>query len=71
MVPLPAPFRDNLEKALVLEACDRIGAFAESEIRAVVDRIPDEFMCEAHRQVVAAGLIGRKARLRDFIERTL
>jgi hypothetical protein len=71
MVPLPAAFRDSLEKNLALDACDRIGAFAESEIAAIVNRIPEEFMCEAHRNVVVTGLNGRKGRLRDFMQGAL
>jgi hypothetical protein len=71
MVPLPAAFRDNLDKDLVLAACDRIAAATDDAVAGVVNRIPDTFMNAAHKAVVVAALNGRKLLLHEFVDRTL
>jgi len=71
MVPLPAAFRESLVKNTVVEACDRIAAFTDDAVVAIVNRIPEEFMSQAERQTVITALTGRKGQLREFIERNL
>jgi hypothetical protein len=71
MIPLPQAFRDNLDKDVMLAACDRIANVQDDAVAAVVQRIPDSFMNAGHRNIVVTGLNGRKARLREFVTRTL
>ncbi len=71
MIPLPEAFRDNLDKDVILAACDRIANVPDDAVSAVVQRIPDTFMDAGHRNIVVTGLNGRKARLREFVTRTL
>lgn len=71
MVPLPNPFRDSLDRNVVLQGCDRIAGMADNVVSEIVNRIPDSFMRPTHRGIVVAALNGRKARLREFLERTL
>ena len=67
MTPLPPAFRDNLDKNVVLAACERIAAVADDAVEVVVNRIPDSFMNVGHRNIVVTGLNGRKTRLHEFV----
>ena len=71
MITLPKAFQDCLDKNLVVAACDRIAGMGDDAVSAIVMRIPDSFMVEAHRNLVTTALNGRKALLREFVERTL
>jgi hypothetical protein len=71
MISLPQAFRDNLDRSLVLSACDRIAAATDDGIAEVVNRIPDSFMNPKHRTVVVTALNGRKSKLREFVKRAL
>lgn len=71
LVPLPATFRGALDKARVIEGAKLIEALPDETIRAIIDRIPDDFMSHAHKQRVTMGLIGRKSLVRPFVESSL
>jgi hypothetical protein len=71
MIPLPKPFQDCIDKSLVLAACDRIAGTSDDAVAAIVTRIPDSFMTEAHRTIVTTALNGRKKLLREFVEGNL
>jgi hypothetical protein len=71
MIPLPQAFRESLDKHVVLEACNRIATLSDDSVSKVVSRIPDGFMCDEHKNVVIAGLNGRKLLLREFVETAL
>lgn len=64
----PFPQVGELDRDLVNEAIGKIADLKDSHIRQVVTRIPDEFLPEARRNVVADGLIARRDRLRPFFD---
>lgn len=71
MVPVPDVFRQSLRKEAVLQAADQLRDVRDGAIRDVVERIPEDYMDGATKQVVVAGLNGRKHLLRSFVEQNL
>lgn len=69
MVPLPQIFRDAISKPRLREGAMRVAELPDETISAIVSRIPDDYMTMAHREIVLAGLIGRKPGLLDFVKR--
>jgi hypothetical protein len=71
MIPLPAVLRVAVDKPLAIRGAEAIEALSDETIRAIVDRIPDDFMTPAHREMVTAGLLGRKQLVRQIIQASL
>jgi len=71
MINIPATFRGSIDKARVIEGAKQIESLPDATIRAIIDRIPDDFMSRAHKERVAMGLIGRKSLVRPFVESSL
>jgi hypothetical protein len=67
MVPVPELFRSCINKNLALAGAARIEALTDAAVREIVCRIPEDYISEQHREIVVAGLNGRKRLLRDFI----
>jgi len=69
MVPIPQLFRDSLTGGRVREGAGKIAALSDETVAGIVQRIPDDYMTATHKNIVIAGLIGRKARIPDFVAR--
>lgn len=68
MVPIPQVFRDSIFKPRLVQGADRIAALPDETIRAVVSRIPDDYMTAAHKGVVLDGLVSRQPGLPEFVK---
>jgi hypothetical protein len=69
--PIYAPMSNALDLSLVAVMIARIEALPDNELERIVLRIPDDFMNAEHRQVVLAGLLGRRALVRDTLHKRL
>ncbi|HEV2490691.1 MAG TPA: hypothetical protein VGT03_12855 [Candidatus Acidoferrales bacterium] len=71
MVSVPNVFRESFVKDQVLAGAAGIAGMSDDVIQEIVQRIPDDFMPERHKEIVIDGLVGRKSLIKDFIEKSL
>ena len=65
---MPTEMRESTRGAPIAGAVERIEDLGVEIVEDVVTRIPDEFMTEAHREVVLEGLTRRKDLVRSALD---
>jgi hypothetical protein len=71
MVPIPEVFRKSLSKDQVIVGARRISELSEATVHEIVERVPDEYMASAQKEIVTAGLLGRRKLIEPFIQANL
>jgi hypothetical protein len=65
--PMPVLLQHAVDRALLIQAIERVEARSDAVIDEIVHRIPDDYMSQDHRTVVVAGLRGRRALVRSVL----
>jgi len=71
LVPFPPLLLQYLDKQSLRTAVEKIEAYSDAEIGAVIQRVPDSHMAPAQRELLQEALIGRKTLLRTCLQQLL
>lgn len=71
LVPFPPLLLQYLDKQSLRATVEKIEAYSDAEISAVIQRVPNSHMPPAQRDLLQAGLIGRKTLLRACLQKLL
>jgi hypothetical protein len=71
LVPFPPLLLQYLDKQALRTTLEKIEAYPDAEIGAVIQRVPDSHMAPAQRDLLQEGLIGRKTLLRACLQQLL
>lgn len=61
----------HLNAALLRQTVERIENFEEAAIRDIVNRVPDDYLSQAHKTTVLDGLLGRRGLIRNVLKTEL